>query len=98
MHDSSIFQISASVNFRTEIKFKLFGVYYLPGDPVYSMITQWDTVSHMFFFFFWKTKPLITVKITENNLIFYFGFFYNSANIEFETLAMLYSDSARYFF
>ena len=41
-HDSSIFQISASVNFRTEIKFKLFGVYYIPGDPDCSMITQWD--------------------------------------------------------
>ena len=49
------------------------------------------------FFFFWNTKPLITVKITENDLIFCFGFFYNSANIEFETLAMLSSDSARFF-
>ena len=44
-------------------------------------------------FFFLENQTLITLKITENN----FGFFYNSANIEFETLAMLYSDSARYF-
>jgi hypothetical protein len=37
------------------------------------------------------------VKITENNLIFSSGFFCNSANIEFESLAMLYSDSAQFF-
>jgi hypothetical protein len=40
-----------------------------------------------------KIQLLVTVKITENNLIF-FGCFYNSTNIEFETLIMLYSDSA----
>jgi hypothetical protein len=51
---------------------------------------------HICFPFFWEIiQVLVTVKITENNLIFFSDFFTTQLiNIEFETLIMLYSDSA----